>query len=583
MSQKKSLEKTDKRSANPTTPSDGLSSSVWLPALISSVGLLLAFPPLNFFPAAWIAPMGWLSLCQRKEPLGRKGYWVLWLSGCLFWLVSLHSIRLAFWALYAGWIALGLYLAICVPLFVAATRMMMYRWHVPLILAAPVAWAGLEWIRSFLFTGYAANTLAHSQAFQPILIQTADHLGTGGLSFLIMTFAACLETARNNWRVGNRRMLWVNISTACILLVGTLGYGAWRLRQADQLAAENPVLLRCVLLQENTPSIFEMNPNLDAYYQRAQSAWVSYADLCRKAAANWSNIDLVVWPESTFTATTPWTQWELDDAPLPKSLEQELQTYQMTRTHLEESIEKLQQNFQMKVRLALLAAQGLESWAQLPVESGPELLVGCDHVRYTPDQVRRSNSAVWIRSDGTIADIYHKMHLVVFGEYIPLRPVLGWLETWFSFAGTQPGSQPKAIQVADVHLAPNICFESMVPSLIRWQIQQLKRQGKDPEVLVNLTNDSWFKGTSMLDHHLASSILCSVENRRPMLVAANTGITAEIDGSGRLLQSTPRFAAQAILAQPRRDGRWSMVQSFGYPLSWLCAAATVLAMVVPRR
>jgi apolipoprotein N-acyltransferase len=171
----------------------------------------------------------------------------------------------------------------------------------------------------------------------------------------------------------------------------------------------------------------------------------------------------------------------------------------------------------------------------------------------------------------------------VFGEYIPLRPLLGWLETWFSFAGTQPGFHPKAIEVADVHLAPNICFESMVPPLIRWQIQQLKRQGTDPQVLINLTNDSWFKGTSMLDHHLASSILCSVENRRPMLVAANTGITAEIDGSGRLLQGTQRFAAQALLAQPRRDGRWSMVQAFGYPLSWLCAITTFLVFVIPKR
>lgn len=583
MNLRQNLQKSGKRSADPATSSDGVRSTVWLPALISSIGLLLAFPPLNLFPVAWIAPMGWLSLCQRPAPLGRKAYWTLWLSGCLFWLVSLHSIRLAFWALYAGWLALALYLAIYVPLFVAATRLMVHRWHIPLILSAPVAWTGLEWIRSYLFTGYAANTLAHSQAFQPILIQTADHLGTGGLSFLIMMFAACLETARNHWIAGNSTKLGTAGTAACILLGGMLGYGAWRLRQADQLAAENPVLLRCVLLQENTPSIFEMNPNLDAYYQRAQSAWTSYANLSRKAAADWSDIDLVVWPESTFTATTPWTQWDMDDEPLPKSLENDLQTYQMTRAGLQQSIEQAQQHFQMKARLALLAARGMDSWAQLPAEPGPELLVGCDHVRYAPDRVHRYNSAVWIRSDGTVSDIYHKMHLVVFGEYIPLRPLLGWLETWFSFAGTQPGSQPKAMEVADVHLAPNICFESMVPPLIRWQIQQLKRQGTNPQVLINLTNDSWFKGTSMLDHHLASSILCSVENRRPMLVAANTGITAEIDGSGRLLQGTQRFAAQALLTQPRRDGRWSMVQALGYPLSWLCAITTFFVFVIPKR
>ncbi len=82
----------------------------------------------------------------------------------------------------------------------------------------------------------------------------------------------------------------------------------------------------------------------------------------------------------------------------------------------------------------------------------------------------------------------------------------------------------------------------------------------------------------MLDHHLACSILCAVENRRPLLVAANTGLSAHIDGSGRLLQCSQRLTAQTLVAEPHPDGRWGLVQFAGYPLSWLCALVTGVAL-----
>ena len=102
-------------------------------------------------------------------------------------------------------------------------------------------------------------------------------------------------------------------------------------------------------------------------------------------------------------------------------------------------------------------------------------------------------------------------------------------------------------------------------------------------MLVNITNDSWFRGSSMLDHHLACSLLCAVENRRPLLVAANTGLSANIDGSGRVLQVSDRLRAEAIVAAPQADGRWGLTQAVGYPLSWLCALLTVVALVATVR
>jgi apolipoprotein N-acyltransferase len=166
---------------------------------------------------------------------------------------------------------------------------------------------------------------------------------------------------------------------------------------------------------------------------------------------------------------------------------------------------------------------------------------------------------------------------VMFGEYIPLGFLLQWLRDAVGLSGLDAGTQAKCFRIDDVCIAPNICFESMVPHLISWQVRKLTAEGTSPAVLINLTNDSWFRGSSILDHHLACSMLCAVENRRPLLVAANTGISASIDGCGRLVGYTPRSTSEALLAQPILDGRWGLVQSAGYPLSWLAALVSLLS------
>ncbi|MBX3420510.1 MAG: hypothetical protein KF752_03030 [Pirellulaceae bacterium] len=563
---------------------------VLLPSLCSAVLLQLAFPPSGLYPLAWIAPIGWLLVCRRPQAVGYAGYWALWLSGCLFWLVAVHSVRLAFWALYFGWLAMSAYLAIYIPLMVGITRLLVHRWRVPLVLAAPVVWTGCETWRSHLFSGYAANSLAHSQAMQPLIIQMVDQVGTGGLSFCMVMFAAgLLEFAQ---RLLARRWCHslVPAMIAGSLLMAIAGYGRWRLHQADSLALQPPVL-RCLLLQENTPSIFEMSPDFDEYVARARRSWDKYALLCQQAVAERSAggpfaLDLVVWPESTFTALSPLVRWELDGDDMPPALRSDLQAQGLDRQDLEDHVSQMRRGFDVQVQKALLASRGVDPNA-LPADPStasteknlpaPDLLVGCDYIRYSPDDVRRFNAAVWLGADGAVADVYSKMHLVMFGEYIPLRPLLGWLEGMFSFASLQAGDQPKSFSIGDAQVAPNICFESMMPHVIGRQLRQLAGQNASPDVLVNLTNDSWFKGSSMLDHHLAGSILCAVENRRPILVAANTGLSAEIDGSGRLLQCSERLTASTILAEPRRDGRWGLVQSVGYPLSWACAVLVACA------
>lgn len=529
-----------------------------------------AFAPLNWSLLAWLAPIGWLLVIERERPVGKAGYFVLWLSGCLFWLLILQGIRLAFWPLYFGWIALSLYLAVYIPVFVGTTRRLRHHGSVPLVIAAPLVWVGLELVRSYLLTGFAANTLAHSQAHRPRVIQLADQLGTGGIGFVMLSVSsAVLLLARAACKQGVWRGVAGSVALAGSLWLILVGYGFWKLSEADRLAGSEEPRLRVLLVQENTPTIFEYEP------ERNQLAWTRYLNLTRAAVQEHGPVDLVVWPESTFTGNEP-----LFATRLTTGISPELKALGVTEEQLLGAVEDYQRRFEFRVGRLLQAASGADPGDVTPPDPSrlPHLLVGCDFAVYTSQDLERYNSALWIGPDGSLRGQYAKMHLVMFGEYIPLGAALKWLGDSFGLSGLHAGQTAESFQLPQsagsktFRVAPNICFESTVPQLISWQVRTLSRRGEAPDVLVNLTNDSWFRGSSILDHHLASTILSAVETRRPVLVAANTGLTAHIDGAGRVQRVTERLEAGAILAEVTTDGRRGLVQWLGYPLAWLCSA-----------
>lgn len=554
------------------------SPSVALPAFLSSLALWLSFAPVGASFLAWFAPLGWLAVIERDPALSKRNYFTLYLSGLLFWLLNLQGIRLAFWALIFGWIALSIYLAIYIPLFVGITRAMRRNWRMPLVIAAPIVWVGLDVARCFIMTGYAASQLGHSQAHLPIVIQIADQLGGYGVSFLVIAVSAAILQTWQAYRSHQLRTALMPAAFAITLLIATLSYGWWRLQQADAMYAASKPLLKVILLQENTPTMFDSNQ------QRSVIAWGKYLDLTREAAAEHGVADLVVWPESTFTAGAPWTQINLGSE-VPADLQQ--RDAKITIEQLAFYKERSAKEFETKVQRVLAAARN-ESLMQPPtdpIRDRPHLLLGCDAWIINSDATQQYNSALFIDPAGTYRDRYDKIHLVMFGEYIPLGPVLQFLADAFQLGSVQRGENLKCFEIADAKIAPNICFESMLPEFVSWQVRNLVRVDQSPNLLINVTNDSWFWGSSILDHHLACSIFCTVENRRPMLAGANTGLTAEIDGCGRVLQVSKRMVKASMLAAPKADGRSGLVQQFGYPFAWLCCvitASSLIASIVNR-
>jgi apolipoprotein N-acyltransferase len=102
----------------------------------------------------------------------------------------------------------------------------------------------------------------------------------------------------------------------------------------------------------------------------------------------------------------------------------------------------------------------------------------------------------------------------------------------------------------------------------------LREEGNEPDILVNLTNDGWFRGSSEHDLHLSCAVFRAIECRKPFLIAANTGFSAWIDADGRIVEQGPRRAAHVIIAQPKLDGRRSLYLAWGDWPAGVCLAIT---------
>jgi apolipoprotein N-acyltransferase len=222
----------------------------------------------------------------------------------------------------------------------------------------------------------------------------------------------------------------------------------------------------------------------------------------------------------------------------------------------------------------------------------PKLVMGTDVIAIAQGRMDRYNAALWIDNDASSSiDYYAKHHLVMFGEYIP---VLSWFPDIMKAIGLgtlSQGNTPKSWRLDNGRwISPSICFEDMVPHAMQDHIQKLTAAGMAPDVLVNLSNDGWFRGSSSLDHHLNSAIVTAVENRTPMLVTANTGISAWIDGNGRVVQKLDRMKPGWILAEPLPDGRFGWWSWWGdFPARCLAVfgcmpwALALIARLIPRK
>ena len=552
---------------------------VVVPAAWSGSALLwLAMEPLAWWPLGYIALVPWTLLVLCSKPLERRDYLMLWLAGSAFWLVALYGLCFAHPAMFLGWLTLGFYLGAYTPLFVGVSRLAIAR-RVPVAIAVPAVWVGIELIRGYAFTGFSACLLGHTQADLPAAIQIADLAGSYAVSFVLAftsAVAALLLSVRWPQAMASlnvrQRVLWS--FAAVVLVVAQFSYGSWRLRQPEATPEADSLGIFVALVQRNEPVDYMMTSErqgeiFQAYLEGSQAAMRDAAELQvaqQTEPQTAEAVDLVVWPESMFSGASPWM--EVGEQPVvPEDAEMPAEQF---ATFVMQRAEIFQQNAaEVQRRLAAAGSQA----------SPPALLVGNAVLRFE-DRMHSYSGAVYIGPRGRVIDWYGKQHLVMFGEYIPFFEWFPELFQWLPAPRVTPGEQAKVFSLAGAEIAPNICFETAIECGTIDQVRRLAAAETAPDVLVNLTNDAWFGGSPILDHHRRCSQFAAVSSRRPLLMASNTGPTMWVDGSGRIIKQLPKNTAGHILARPTRDGRWGIYQGIGdWPARGLAFFVAVLAIL----
>jgi len=561
------------------TPMPALNDrQVWVLALAGAVAMFLVQPPADCWMLAWLAPLPWLAVVQADRLAATHPWRSLWVGGFCHWLAAIHWLRLPHPATSIGWVALAAYLACYVPLFVVIARRLVHGWRWPLVVAAPLAWMACEQLRGWVLGGFTFAALGHTQWRWTAVIQLADCLGAVGVGGVVMTVAAGLlgligltVAAGRRERIGPAVLA---AGAAAGVLASVLGYGAWRIAGTPR---DDGPPLDVLLVQGSIDTELKHDP--DAASDVAQH----YDELTMAGlAAGASRPDLIVWPETMWR----WGLLEIDpDEVLSENvLEQTL----ASRNPEEREADRALTDRQAACR-RMLEEERLELLGSFARRYGSRWLVGLDRqvvTPHAPSGARNYNCGLFLDADGGPMACYSKMHPVMFGEYVPLAERFPWLYRLTPLAaGLSAGTRPVAVAIAGKMVAVNICYETALPEAVRSLVLELARQGRRPDVIVNLTNDGWFWGSSELDMHLAAAIFRAVEVRTPIVIAANTGFSASIDGTGRLLERGPRRATATLRASVRPDGRSSTWLAWGSVPLGACVAVAAVALLsgCPRR
>ncbi|HLJ95475.1 MAG TPA: apolipoprotein N-acyltransferase [Gemmataceae bacterium] len=543
---------------------------VFVPALASAALLWACFYPANCGWIAWIALVGLLCLV-RTTASARWVYLAAWASGLLCYVPVLQWLRVADDRMVFTWAGLALYCSLFFPVTIFLVRQLDRHTRLPLAFTFPAVWTALEYFRAHFGTGFPWYFLGHSQHEFLAVIQIADLVGAYAVTFLVAAVNALIfEWLYQSYRFRAFLSLREPVGGATIfprmqsflvvfLLTATLGYGFWRLGQGS--FATGP---RVALIQGNVPQSIRNAAAADLEAV-ATDVVLHYTGLSDEAARQEPKPDLIVWPETSYPRDWAEVSPELPADRIPaqwRRAEQENQDLAQVVS------DRWKTNVLLGLNRAFLGADG---------------------------QPRSYNSAVLIERGGHASGHYDKIHRVPFGEYVPLRNWLPWMNAFAPYDfdySISPGQSLTHFSLGGYHFGVVICYEDTDPYLAR---QYVGPDGTEPPVdfLLNISNDGWFDGTSEHEQHLAICRFRAVECRRAIARAVNMGISAVIDGNGRIVAlpgsswaSSKKIAAVLTAAIPI-DQRSSLYARWGDWLPWVCwllvAGGLAGRMVWPRR
>lgn len=553
--------------------------SIFWFSLGSTLLYTVALPPLNFWPLVFFVPFLWgiiivrtagsIRIPNEKPPEERRSFFTrfiafwsrtfktvsfkMYFSGVLFWLLNTWWICYPHFLTGIGWVLLACYLGIYWLLFLKISVYSYVKCGIPVCISAPIAWCAMEFFRKTLMGGFTFCSLEHALYLQPLLIQSASIWGEFGVGFLIVmigTVPVSLVFVVKEKRTGQRitAIACGLIAVTLLLLAGNFG------------AKLNPN-------PDSPPNIAVLQGEFSVYLGAPEKHYMDtfdkYIELSKAAIADSEQpLDLIVWPETVYpypvisrpegeSADPLWLDMmDAEDAP-----------------GFHEAVEKSNEYI-------LLLAKHI----------GRPVLFGASRWEFEPGKEfpARYNSAVLVTSE-KIGRHYDKMHLVMFGEYIPFSE---YLPENLPFRSLCPDSRAgKNVTIFTLEngstVLANICFESSAPQMIR---KQCNNGETVPDFLVNLSNDGWFMFSSQIDLHLATHVFRAVENRRSYLFATNGGFSGWIDANGNIVRKGERGTSEYVLCTPENKytGK-SVYGGYGEWLPILCVIAVVFIWLYPSR
>jgi apolipoprotein N-acyltransferase len=198
-----------------------------------------------------------------------------------------------------------------------------------------------------------------------------------------------------------------------------------------------------------------------------------------------------------------------------------------------------------------------ESVAELPLETGYSLLFGSPAYSRDTGGIRYLNSAFLLSPTAQILGRSDKIHLVPFGEYVPLSGFLPFINKLVAGIGDYSPGEINPLPIQGHQLGVLVCYEVIFPELAREYV----RQGSD--LLVNITNDAWFGTSSAPWQHLAMARFRAIENRVWLARAANTGISAFVSPSGRIVQQSDLFETALLTGEVGLGARPGLYSHMG--------------------
>lgn len=516
-------------------------AKTWALALLSSGLQILIFPKTSLFFLCWVALVPLLyGLLRGRGGEGelvdsegrslrpftlRQGFAIGWVSSFVWY------IGTCYWLYIAMHVHSGLSVAVAAALTVLFCIIMaldkgLFALLVVLmarrstlgnrgpLLMAPFFWAAIEFFHARVM-GFAWNPLGGVQIDNVPFAGIAQVTGVYGLSFAVMLVNSAFVAALLLY--GQRR-----IKLLISALVATIALQVGVFVKPGSFPAEK----KAVLVQGNVPLEVKWT---QAYYQQTLDA-LSQLSTMASSGSSRSSPGLIIWPES------------------PAPFEEGEPGFQRTLT---------------------TTAQETNSYLVVGATAG---------VPSSPGQNQLFNSALVLDPGGRAMGRYDKIHLVPFGEYIPLREFLFFARNLTNqIEDFSRGTERKVFDFGGFKAGVNICYETIFPEDVR------EFAGNGAQVLINISDDEWYGESGASFQQWQMTRMRAIENHRWVLVATNSGITGAIDPSGRVVARTERNVRTAITVPFSPLSESTIYTRYGDVFAWICVVISVLGILLRWR